>query len=530
VKTRDARQEARLRLARTLRERGDLHALLSRFGAIDQEDGDGWDDVDLVAEVARAHSLSGNATKMEQYFQRCAELNRRRAALYLAEVGWYYQRKKRWARAIVWYDKGLTTFPTYHLGLFRKGYCLERLHRPRGAIAALEAAAASYDGASPEQQVRSRGIQAQVLFHLARSLREIGETDRARASLDRCAEVDTGPDVVIKPEHRLASYGASYLRDGDAARAIATLEEARDRDPRSAVVWERLGLAYALAKRHADAEEALQRAVAFPKGAVALVSLAHFYIGQRRWLEAARALASALERHPQGDVRTRLEMVDLHCALGRPAAAIALLARLGSGRVPPQSTLACAIERKAAEILFAHGDLAGARARVEKACQHDPDDPEALALRDAVATAAASASPPAARSLTDAPLDEEIARLLVDSPVREAGAIASYFSDRGFGFITYSSREQTIFFHVSHVDAAVVDELRTGLPVTFVVAPNGRNGKPQAEDVRIDRPESSAGGDDGDGDAGTGSPGRDRQKFAASAVSTDSAARSPSLR
>jgi tetratricopeptide (TPR) repeat protein/cold shock CspA family protein len=485
--------------ARSLRERGEVHELLARFGSIDDTKGEPWSDVELVLEVAKAYSLSGNPAKVELYFQRCAELNPRRAALYLAQVGWYYQRKKRWGRAIAWYDKALATFPGYHLGLFRKGYCLERLHRPRGAVAALELATASYDAASPEQQERSRGIQAQVLFHLARSLREVGETQRARDALDRCAALDTRPEVVIKPEHRLASYAATHLRDGNAAAAIACLEEAHQRDPRSSVIWERLGLAYALAGRPGDAESALRRATELPKGAVAWISLGRFYLAAERWADAASALSSALERHPQGEVQIRLELAELHRRLDRPRAAIAVLERLASGRVPPQSTLACAVERKMAGIFLAHGDVDAARIHLRAALSHDPEDTDAMALLSGTETRTASA--PKVVPMRDAELPDDVARNLDETPARESGTVTSYFPGRGFGFISYrphtpesaavSIPPSTVFFHVSHVEPSRSRDLAAGSRVSFVVAINPRNAKPQAEDVRLESSEGN---------------------------------------
>ncbi|HZR81955.1 MAG TPA: tetratricopeptide repeat protein [Candidatus Binatia bacterium] len=479
--------EAR-REARSLRERGDVHDLVARYGNIDREKGAAWNDLELVHEVARAYSLAGNPAKVEQYFLRCAELNERRAALYLAQIGWYYQRKKRWGRAITWYDKALETFPTYHLCLFRKGYCLERLHRPRAAVAALVAATESYDAASPEQRERSRGIQAQVLFHLARSLREVGDTQRAREALDRCAQLDTRPEIVIKPEHRLASYGATHLRDGNADAAIACLEEARGRDGRSPVIWERLGLAYALANRLHDAEDALRRAIELPKGSVALISLARFYIAHERWADAASSLAGALERHPQGEVQIRLEIAELHRRLSRPRSALAILERLAAGRVPPHSTLACVVERKMAEILLAHGEIEAARKHLATALAHDAEDAEALAL---LAGAEADENSRASRmvAIADAPLPDDVARSLAEAPSRERGVVNTYFPGRGFGFIAYrpagSATDQTIFFHVSHVAPELAGALKPGTPVTFAAATNARNGKPQAEDVRL---------------------------------------------
>ena len=160
--------------ARALRERGELIEVVRRYGSIDSEGGDAWNDLALVLELARTYSLLGHETEVELYFLRCVELHPRRAALYRGQIGWHFQRKKRWARALQWYDGALQTFPGYHLCLFRKGYCLERLHRPSEAAIALSAADRAFTGSALEQQERSRGIQIQVLFHLARNLRETG--------------------------------------------------------------------------------------------------------------------------------------------------------------------------------------------------------------------------------------------------------------------------------------------------------------------------------------------------------------------
>ncbi len=487
-------QDPRLQEIRSLRERGELRRLLALYGSIDQEGEAGWNDLELVQEIAKAYSLVGNPAKVEQYFLRCAELHPRRAALYHGQIGWFFQRKKRWARALAWYDRALKTFPTYHLCLFRKGYCLERLHRPRAAVAALEAAAASFAAAPAAQQERSRGIEAQVLFHLARNLREIGRTAEARAALDRCAEIDARPDVVIKPEHRLASYAATHLRDGDPQAAIRCLDEARERDPRSAVIWERLGLAYAAAGRTEDAERALVHATGLPKGAVALVTLARLYLDQERSTDAAQTLAAALQHHPQGEVQIWMEIAELHRRLGRPAAALEILGRLSAGRVPPQSTLAVSIEQRIAACAAEHGRLDEAIVHLRAALAHDPED---LDLRRRLEQLESAAESPAAAcqrrlEIVDRPLPDEIARLLAVPRVRERGQLAAYYPGRGFGFIASPGREQPVFFHVSHVDRQDATDLRVGTQVSFVVAVNPRNGKTQAEDVRICTDEANA--------------------------------------
>jgi tetratricopeptide (TPR) repeat protein len=480
----------RLAHVRTQRERGDLKQILARYGTIDQDQGPLWNDVDFVLEIARVYSLVGNDAKVEQYFLRCAQLNPRRAALYRGQIGWFFQRKKRWARALCWYDRALETFPTYHLCLFRKGYCLERLHRPRAAAAALDAACASYDKAPEEQRERSRGIQVQVLFHLARNLREIGDTARARAALDRCAELDDRlHEKVIKPEHRLASYGETYLRDGEPAAAIVQLEAAREIDPGSAVIWERLGRAYQQAGRIEEAEAALRRATELPKGAVALIALGRLLTAQRRWREAAQAYADALRLHPQGEVQVRMEMAELQSALGRPQAALDELERLAAGRVPPQSTLAVAVESRIAAILLEHGRRARALAHLEAAVANDPDRADTRArleeVRDA-SSADAAAEPPDGNPLPDAPLPDDVAAVLGhDAAPRLTGTVSSYFPERGFGFILHGNDARALFFHVSQCEPSPPPGLAPGAEVTFVLGVNHRSRKPQAEHVRV---------------------------------------------
>jgi tetratricopeptide (TPR) repeat protein/cold shock CspA family protein len=458
---------------------------LSRFGAIDQEGGAAWSDLELVLEVARAYSHVDNDAKVERFFLRCAELNPRRAALYRCQIGWFFQRKKRWARALSWYDQALETFPSYHLCLFRKGYCLERLHRPREAAQALRLAAESFDRTGEDQRERSRGIQIQVLFHLARNLREAGETAAAREALDRCGALDDRPgDRVIKVEHRLASYGETYLREGDAAKALEHLEEARQRDPRSAVIWERLGRAYELAGDRAHAEAAYRRAVDLPKGAIALVSLGRFLIQEGRLREAAETLSQALERHPQSEVQVRIEMADLQRKLGRAGAALDDLLQLLAGRVPPRSTLAASIDSRIADILIEHDHLKRALPHLAAALEQSPGD-EVLEKAHAEAERRLRDGPPEEqRAFVNADVPPELAAILAFEPKRSSGTIESYFPERGFGFIR-DTEGGTIFFHVSHFPLPPGRAVEAGCEVTFVAGVNHRNRKPQAEQIRL---------------------------------------------
>lgn len=441
-----------------------------------------------MLELARTYSLVGNEARVEQFFLRCVELNPRRAALYHCQIGWYFQRKKRWARALTWYDRALETFQGYHLCLFRKGYCLERLHRPRAAVEAFTLADESYCASPREQQERGRGIQIQVLFHLARNLREIGDTERARSALDQCAHLDDRPgERVIRSEHRLASYGETYLRDENHAAAIRCLEEARGLDTNSSVIWERLGRAYEQSGRLEDAEAALRRSTELPKGEVALVALGSFLRRVGRLGEAAEVLSGALERHPRGEVQIRMELAELQVALDRPRSALEELERLAGGRVPPGSTLAAAVESRIAEILIQHGQLSRAlpylRAAAEQEAAGDSErrrlDELLSRLEDPEGSATDSSS------IVDAPLPDDLARVLGRERPRIDGRVASYFADRGFGFIAHGDGGETIFFHVSHCELRTGEALAAGNEVSFVIGVNQRNRRPQAEKVRL---------------------------------------------
>jgi len=480
------RTSSRADEVRALRKRGELQQIIDRYGAIGEDDAEGWGDLDLVLELARTFSLVGNESRVEQLFLRCVELNPRRAALYHCQIGWYFQRKKRWARALGWYERALETFPAYHLCHFRRGYCLERLHRPRAAVEAFHAADQSYTESPPDQQERGRGIQIQVLFHLARNLREIGETERARAALDRCGQLDDRPgERVIRNEHRLASYGETHLRDGNHEAAIRCLEEARRLDASSSVIWERLGRAYESAGRIAEAKTVLRRATELPKGEVALVSLGAFLRRRGRPEEAAEVLGAALVRHTRGEVQIRMELAELQLSLGRPKAALEELERLAGGRLPPGSTLAADVETKIAQVLLDHGHLARAVPYLRAAAEQDgAGEAEKEKLAEVLALLEKGNGTERASPLVDASLPDRVAHLLGPEPSVQRGRIASYFPDRGFGFIAYGEGE-TIFFHVSHCEVPSGESLATGQEVSFVIAVNQRNRRAQAERIRL---------------------------------------------
>ena len=179
--------EGMLADVRALAHRGDHYAIVSRYGALDDTpEGETWNATELLWEIGKAFGMLGNEEKVERYLLRCAELAPRRAAVFHCAIGWYFQRKKKWAKALRWYDRALQSFPTYHLCLFRRGYCLEKLHRPREAMEALRRAQAIWDQAGSEQRLRGRGVQVQVLFHLSRVLRDLGNFDEASTTLGSC--------------------------------------------------------------------------------------------------------------------------------------------------------------------------------------------------------------------------------------------------------------------------------------------------------------------------------------------------------
>src|SRR5205807_3353699 len=142
-------------------------------------------------------------------------------------------------KALRWYDRALGSFPTYHLCLFRRGYCLEKLHRPHEAVDALARARQIWDDAPAEQRQRGRGVQVQVLFHLSRGYRDLGDFDRAADALDAGCSLDRDSrPPTIRHEHVLACRGELDLRRGDLPAALAAFGEARNLDPDSSYVWE----------------------------------------------------------------------------------------------------------------------------------------------------------------------------------------------------------------------------------------------------------------------------------------------------
>jgi tetratricopeptide (TPR) repeat protein/cold shock CspA family protein len=477
--------DAILAQVRALASRGDHHAIVARWGHLDSTPDDAsWQSPDLVFEVGRAYGMLGHEDRVERYLLRCAELAPRRAAVFHCAIGWYYQRKKKWTKALRWYDRALQTFPTYHLCLFRRGYCLEKLHRPREAAEALERARRVWEQAGAEQRLRGRGVQVQVLFHLSRVLRDLGEFDAATEALETCAALDAEIDPpAIRPEHVIACRGELELRRGDLAAALARFEDARRLDPESSYVWERIGRVHELRGEVAAAEEAYQRAVTMPRGAFAYLALGRLHVQTTRNLPAAAAaLREALVQLPSAEPLVRLELARLHLACDRPHAAYA----------QTRQALACRREGGFAEGMRVAADLAERLGLWEEAVAYlrqlarlVAEEEDALVKR-AAALEQRVADPPLAVA-SDPPLPEALATLVdaaLDTPGREriAGVVDRFFTEKGFGFVRYGDG-QSLFFHVTQCQDGGLG-IEPGAPVSFIVGHNPKKGKPQEEAVR----------------------------------------------
>jgi tetratricopeptide (TPR) repeat protein/cold shock CspA family protein len=468
---------------RALANRGDHQAIVARYGSLEDTPADDtWHSSELLFEIGRAFGMLGNEDKLERYLLRCAELAPRRAAVFHCSIGWYFQRKKKWTKALRWYDRALQSFPTYHLCLFRRGYCLEKLHRPREAAEALARARVVWDEAAPDQRQRGLGVQVQVLFHLSRALRDLGEFDAAAGALEVCQTLDARTEPpAIRPEHLLACRGELELRRADFDAALTSFESARDLDPSSSYVWERLGRVRELRGESAAAEAAYRHATTLPRGAFAFFALGRFHLHVTHDLPAAVvALVEALKRLRSAEPLIRLELARLELEARRPASAF----------VQVQRALACRREggftealRLAAEIAEQLGRFAEAAHYLRQLARVAPDD-AAVAARAAELERRA---PTVAEPPPDAPLPPELSLLeeaTLNTPgrTRVTGIVDRFFADKGFGFLRYGDG-LTLFFHVTQCEGPPT-WITPGVHVSFVVGHNPKKGKPQAEDVQ----------------------------------------------
>jgi tetratricopeptide (TPR) repeat protein len=468
---------------RSLANRGDHRTIVARYGRLDDvPEEETWHSTELLFEIGRAFGMLGNEEKVERYLLRCAELAPRRAAVFHCAIGWYFQRKKKWTKALRWYDRALQSFPTYHLCLFRRGYCLEKLHRPREAVEALARARTIWDQAAPDQRQRGRGVQVQVLFHLSRGLRDLGNFDDAAEALDACCELDRDSNPpAIRAEHTLACRGELHLRRGDLSAAITTFRDARDIDPTSSYLWERLGRVHELRGELESAEASYRQATTLPRGSFAFLALGRFYLHARRDLApAATALIEALRRVRAAEPLIRLELARLQLACDRPRAALLQIER----------ALACRREQGFAEGLRLAADLALRLGRIADAIKHlddlgrlAPEDPQPSrrAAELTALPAVTDVAPPDASLPPELTVLDEVA---VEPPGRERliGVVDRFFEDKGFGFLHYD-KGQSIFFHVTQCEEGATG-MAPGIRVTFRVGHNPKKGKPQAEALR----------------------------------------------
>src|SRR5262245_27308473 len=401
---------------RSLADRGDHHTIIARYGALDDTPAEEtWHSTELIYEIGRSFGMLGNEDKVERYLLRCAELAPRRATVFHCAIGWYFQRKKKWTKALRWYDRALASFPTYHLCLFRRGYCLEKLHRPREAVEALQRARTAWEQAGPEQRLRGRGVQVQVLFHLSRVLRDLGEFDASGDALEVCRTLDaeTHPPA-IRPEHILASKGELLMRRGDLAGAAALFEEARALDPDSSYVWERIGRVHELRGDIVAAEAAYHHAASLPRGAFAYLALGRLHTEVTHdHRSAAGALAEALRQLQSAEPLVRLELARLQLALGRPHAAFAQV----------EEALACRREGGFLDALRLAADIAERLGRTEDAAGHLRQLAKLLAgddeiLRRLAALEHAQPAPPPAEDAPLPPGFEVLANAAIDAPGR----------------------------------------------------------------------------------------------------------------
>jgi len=476
--------DAILAEVRFLATRGEHQLIVARYGRLDDSpEDDLWSSTDLLYEVGRAFGMLGNEEKVERYLLRCAELAPRRAAVFHCAIGWYFQRKKKWTKALRWYDRALVSFPTYHLCLFRRGYCLEKLHRPREAVEALERASAVWNQAGADQRVRGRGVQVQVLFHLSRMLRDLGNFDESAAALEACRQLDaeTQPPA-IRPEHILASQGELLMRRGDLDGAHALFDEARALDPDSSYVWERIGRVHELRGDIDAAQDAYRRAASLPRGAFAYLALGRLHTEiTHDHRAAASALAEALRQLQSAEPLVRLELARLQLALARPRAA----------RAQVEEALACRREggfvealRLAADVAERLGDRDAAAGYLQQVAKLAPEDDQVARRIETLERSGSVTQPPA-----DAPLPpgfEVLANAALDAPgrARVEGVIDRFFADKGFGFVRYGDG-QTLFFHVTQCQDGAAG-LAPGAAVSFILGHNPKKGKPQAEAVRLE--------------------------------------------
>ncbi len=75
-----------------------------------------------------------------------------------------------------------------------------------------------------------------------------------------------------------------------------------------------------------------------------------------------------------------------------------------------------------------------------------------------------------------------------DASGEQAGAVVTYFEDKGFGFLRPDSGGRDVFFHISRLTEGAATDLKPGARVLYELGMD-RTGKMAASRVRIPPPE-----------------------------------------
>ncbi len=176
-------------------------------------------------------------------------------------------------------------------------------------LAILRAGDAS--GAVPhfERALTLEPTLANALYNLALALRDLGRTERSRATMERFAILDEEQEAAAIAENRgteiaiVNGRGLYYYCRGDSERAIEIFEQALELSPEDGLVHFNLGLAHVAMDDHVQAATAFERAIEInPARPDAYAALAVEYRALGREEDAARMEAryQELRRDPPG--------------------------------------------------------------------------------------------------------------------------------------------------------------------------------------------------------------------------------------
>lgn len=159
-------------------------------------------------------------------------------------------------QAIAWFGAALATAPAYVPALLGRGEALLEVDRVSEAIASFEAAVAADPSLTSlrrrVEELRFRDLTAQV--SRARSARDAGRSDEARASYERLIEAS--------PESGFLYLELAEVeqREGRSDAALGRLEQVIERDPGAVVAWRMMADLYLAAGDLDRGEQALLRA------------------------------------------------------------------------------------------------------------------------------------------------------------------------------------------------------------------------------------------------------------------------------